>query len=174
LSDWLADAELAKKGRFCERNDNLPGCASRASHISVCSLDAKGEITDPRGSITKDVPVLRIDHISIKAKLPGVWQALYSRSVFEFREMKSALWPCFPRSFSTKDNEDMKNIKFVVKVNRGGTRATQYVQRVDPALQMTTNRKLALVMGRFTAEDAIQSLQNSRCIPELESVQVIT
>lgn len=66
----------------------------------------------------------------------------------------------------------MKNIKFVVKVNRGGTRATQYVQRVDPALLMTTNRKLALVMGRFTAEDAIQSLQNSRCTPELESVQV--
>ena len=69
----------------------------------------------------------------------------------------------------------MKNIKFVVKVNRGGARATQYVQRVDSTpMRMTTDRKLALVMGRFTAEDAIQSLQNSRCIPELESVQVRT
>ena len=67
----------------------------------------------------------------------------------------------------------MKNIKFVVKVNRGGARALQYVQRVDPTpIQMTTNRKLALVMGRFTAEDAIKSLQNSRCTPELKSVQV--
>ncbi len=67
----------------------------------------------------------------------------------------------------------MKNIKFVVKVNRGGTRAPQYVQRVDSIpIHMTTNRKLAQVMGRFTAEDAIKSLQNSRCIPELESVQV--
>jgi len=67
----------------------------------------------------------------------------------------------------------MKNIKFVVKVNRGGTRVPQYVQRVDPTpIQMTTNRKLALVMGKFTAEDAVKSLQNSRCIPELESVQV--
>ena len=67
----------------------------------------------------------------------------------------------------------MKNIKFVVKVNRGGARAPQYVQRVDSTpMQMTTNRKMALVMGRFTAEDAIQSLQNSRCVPELESVQV--
>lgn len=66
----------------------------------------------------------------------------------------------------------MKNIKFVVKVNRG-TRAPEYVQRVDPTpIQMTTNRKLALVMGKFTAEDAVKSLQNSRCIPELESVQV--
>jgi hypothetical protein len=67
----------------------------------------------------------------------------------------------------------MKNIKFVVKVNRGGTRTPTYVQRVDPApIHMTTNRKLALLMGRFTAEDAIKSLQNSHCIPELESVQV--
>ncbi len=67
----------------------------------------------------------------------------------------------------------MKNIKFVVKVNRGGTRSPEYVQRVDPTpIHMTTNRKLALVMGKFTAEDAIKSLQNSHCIPELESVQV--
>jgi hypothetical protein len=66
----------------------------------------------------------------------------------------------------------MKNIKFVVKVNRGGTFAPKYVQCVDPTpIQMTTNRKLALLMGRFTAEDAVQSLQNSRCNPELESVQ---
>jgi len=67
----------------------------------------------------------------------------------------------------------MKNIKFVVKVNRGGTRAPEYVQRVDPTpIHMTTNRKLALIMGKFTAEDAVKSLQNSRGIPELESVQV--
>jgi hypothetical protein len=67
----------------------------------------------------------------------------------------------------------MTNIKFVVKVNRGGTRAPEYVQRVDPTpIRMTTNRKLALVMGRFVAEDAVKSLQNSHCIPELESVQV--
>ena len=45
----------------------------------------------------------------------------------------------------------MKNIKFVVKVNRGGARAPQYVQRVDSIpIQMTTDRKLALVMGTST------------------------
>jgi hypothetical protein len=67
----------------------------------------------------------------------------------------------------------MKNIKFVVKVNRGGTRAPEYVQRVDSTpVQMTTNRKLALLMGRLTAEDALKSIQNSRRIPELMSVQV--
>ena len=66
----------------------------------------------------------------------------------------------------------MKTIKFIVKVNRG-TRAPEYVRRVDPTpLHMTTNRKLALVMGKLTAEDAVNALQNPRCIPELESVQV--
>jgi hypothetical protein len=66
----------------------------------------------------------------------------------------------------------MKSIKFVVKVCRG-TRAPSYVQRVDPTpIQMTTNRKLALLMGKFTAEDAVKSLQTSQCSPELESVQI--
>jgi hypothetical protein len=57
----------------------------------------------------------------------------------------------------------MKHIKFVVKVNRGGARPPQYVQRADST---------PIQMGRFTAEDAVKSLQNSKCIPELESVQV--
>ena len=67
----------------------------------------------------------------------------------------------------------MKITKFVVKVNRGSTRATEYVQRIDLIpIQMTLDRKLALVMGRFTAEDAVKSLQNSRCSPELLSVRI--
>ena len=67
----------------------------------------------------------------------------------------------------------MKITKFLVKLNRGGTHAPQFVQRIDRTpIQMTTDRKLALVMGRFAAEDAIKSLQHSRRIPELISVQV--
>jgi hypothetical protein len=67
----------------------------------------------------------------------------------------------------------MKNIKFVVRVNRGGTRATEYVKRIDRTpVQMTTRRALALVMGRFTAEDTVKSIQNSRRSPELVPVQV--
>jgi hypothetical protein len=66
----------------------------------------------------------------------------------------------------------MRNIKFAVKVNRGA-RAAEYVQRVDPTpIHMTTNPKLALLMGRLTAEDAIASLGSSRCRPELLSVPV--
>jgi hypothetical protein len=71
------------------------------------------------------------------------------------------------------EGETMKNTKFLVKVNRSGTRAPEYVQRIDRTpIQTTTDRKLALVMGRFTAEDAVKSIQNSRCNPELISVQV--
>jgi hypothetical protein len=67
----------------------------------------------------------------------------------------------------------MKNIKFVVRVNRAGARATEYVKRIDRnPVQMTTRRALALVMGRFTAEDAVKLIQNSRCSPELVPVQV--
>jgi len=67
----------------------------------------------------------------------------------------------------------MKLTKFVVKLNRAGARVAEYVQRIDRTpIQTTTNRKLALLMGRFTAEDALKSVQNSRCSPELVSVQV--
>ncbi len=46
----------------------------------------------------------------------------------------------------------MKNIKFVVKVSRGSL-APAFVQRTDRTpVQMTTNRKLALIMGKLTAK----------------------
>ena len=67
----------------------------------------------------------------------------------------------------------MTNTKFVVKVKRGDAIAPMYVQRVDPTpILMTSNRKKALVMGKFMAEDAVNSLQTSRCSPELVSVRV--
>jgi hypothetical protein len=67
----------------------------------------------------------------------------------------------------------MTNTKFSVKVDRGGTYAPKYVQRIDRTpIRTTTDRKLALVMGKFAAEDAVKSLQTSQCSPELVSVQV--
>ncbi len=69
----------------------------------------------------------------------------------------------------------MKNIKFVVRVSRVGAHIAKYVMRIDRTpIQTTAHRKLALVMGRFTAEDAVKSMQNSRCSPELVPVQVNT
>jgi len=70
-------------------------------------------------------------------------------------------------------DNSMKNTKFVVRVNRGGPHATEYVQRIDRTpIRTIPDRKLVLVMGRFTAEDAVKSIQNSRCISELVSVQI--
>ena len=76
-------------------------------------------------------------------------------------------------SAEEKWDKRMKNTKFIVKIDRGGTHAPEYVQRIDLTPILTTpNRKLALVMGRFTAEDAVKSIQSSRCSPELVSVRV--
>jgi hypothetical protein len=67
----------------------------------------------------------------------------------------------------------MKNTKFLVKLSRNGIHAPTFVQRLDRTpIQTTTNRKQALLMGRLTAEDAIKSLETSRCTPELISVLV--
>ncbi len=65
----------------------------------------------------------------------------------------------------------MKNTRFVVKVSRGSL-APAFVQRIDRTpIQMTTNRKLALMMGKLTAEDAAKTIESSQCVPELVPVQ---
>jgi hypothetical protein len=68
----------------------------------------------------------------------------------------------------------MENIKFVVKLNRVGGRTAQYVKRNQTPLQTTPDRKRALVMGKYAAEDLIRTMTNSHCTPELVSVKVPT
>jgi hypothetical protein len=71
---------------------------------------------------------------------------------------------------------DRQRLTIIATSPNGGTfitNAPMYVQRVDPTpILMTTNRKKALVMGKFRAKDAVNALQTSRCSPELVSVQV--
>jgi hypothetical protein len=50
-----------------------------ALHDSVAPQDAQAETTARRIRITNDVPILRIDHISIETMLLGVWQVSYKR-----------------------------------------------------------------------------------------------
>jgi hypothetical protein len=67
----------------------------------------------------------------------------------------------------------MKAIRFVVKVNRVGNRHSQYVRQIDRTpIQMTNYRKRALIIGKFTAEDILKSIQNSECSAELVPVHV--
>jgi hypothetical protein len=81
------DAELGKKGHFNESNQYRFWYVYRAPDDPAGPLDAQAETTDRWGSITKDVPLLRIDHVTIKGKLLGVWQALYSGGVLNFKEV---------------------------------------------------------------------------------------
>jgi hypothetical protein len=67
----------------------------------------------------------------------------------------------------------MMNTKFIVKLNRLGKRTVEYVQRTDRIpLRTTTDLNLALVMGKFTAEDVAKSVQSARCKAEIVSVEV--
>ncbi|HVO61966.1 MAG TPA: hypothetical protein VMT53_13595 [Terriglobales bacterium] len=66
----------------------------------------------------------------------------------------------------------MKNTKFLVKVNRAGKHTPQYVESIGKSVATTSDRKRALVMGKFAAEDAIIAIQNARCTPELIRVKV--
>ncbi|HTR66889.1 MAG TPA: hypothetical protein VMH85_14020, partial [Terriglobales bacterium] len=67
----------------------------------------------------------------------------------------------------------MTTIKFVVKVNRSGSRLPAYVLSMGSGpIQTTSNRKQALVMGKFAAEEAVDSFKNSRSIAELVTVRV--
>jgi len=68
----------------------------------------------------------------------------------------------------------MMNTKFIVKLNHIGKRGAEYVQRIDETPVRTTNKlKLAMVMGKFTAEDVIKSIENARCKAQLVSVRVL-
>ena len=67
----------------------------------------------------------------------------------------------------------MTHTKFVVRVKRNGNRTPEYLQRIDSTpIQTTKDRKRALIMGKFTAEDAVRSIRTSQCDPELVAVQV--
>jgi hypothetical protein len=78
---------LAKKGRFYERNQYFLRSVYRPPHDPAAPPDAQAETTGRRIWITKGVPILRVDHVSIKGKLLGVWQTLYSGGVFDLREI---------------------------------------------------------------------------------------
>ena len=66
------EAELAKKGRSYERNQYCLRAGYRDLHDPAAPMDAQADTTERQGSITKNVPSLRIDHIAEKLLL-RVW-----------------------------------------------------------------------------------------------------
>lgn len=90
---------------------------------------------------------MRIDHISIEGMLLGVRQASYGGGVLDCKEMNAAhLIVARPK------DKTMKNTKCAVKANRGGTRALSTCSGLNRTpIQTRSNRKLALVLGKFKA-----------------------
>ena len=66
----------------------------------------------------------------------------------------------------------MKNTKFIVKLTRVGAHGPQYVLQMGKPVKTTSERNLALVMGKYTAQDAIDSIQSARCIGELIAIKI--
>src|SRR5277367_871076 len=69
-----ADSTLAKKGRSDERNQFFPWSADRGVHDPVDPLEVQAESADDRFSISKNLSILRIDHLPTESSLPGVWR----------------------------------------------------------------------------------------------------
>src|SRR5258708_39773368 len=85
-------AGLAKKSRFHECHQYFFRPAHRVVH-DLAAVDAQAETTGCGVRITENVSVVRVDHVSIKGNLPGVWRALYSRNVLDFEEINRGLTP---------------------------------------------------------------------------------
>ena len=66
----------------------------------------------------------------------------------------------------------MTNTKFIVKLTRVGANGPQYLVQMGKSVKTTSERKLALVMGKYTAQDAIDSIQSARCTGELIPIKI--
>jgi len=71
---WLNTGIAKQEDHVYERNQLFFWSADCAVHYPAAAQDAQADSTHCRIRITKDVPVLRIDHISIKGKLLGMRQ----------------------------------------------------------------------------------------------------
>lgn len=66
----------------------------------------------------------------------------------------------------------MTSTKFIVKLNRVGARGPQYVSEMGKLVKTTSERKLALAMGKYNAQDAIDSIQSASCTGELIPIRI--
>jgi len=67
----------------------------------------------------------------------------------------------------------MQNTKFLVKLKRVGGHGPQYLLEIGKSsIKTTSERKLALLMGKYTAQDAIEYIQSARCVGELVPIKI--
>jgi hypothetical protein len=65
----------------------------------------------------------------------------------------------------------MKNTKFLVILNRVGSRRPQYLLEMGKRVKTTSERRLALLMGKLTAQDAIDGIQSAHCTAKLVPIE---
>lgn len=53
-----------------------------------------------------------------------------------------------------------------------GARGPQYVSEMGKLVKTTSERKLAFPMGKYTAQDAIDSIQSASCTGELIPIRI--
>jgi hypothetical protein len=94
---------LLRRVASYERNRSFPRFADCVVHDRADPLEAQNETSGRGGRITKDVPALRIDHISPQSQLPGMWQDLYTGGVLDFEEMNRCV-VAFLRTSNQGDN----------------------------------------------------------------------
>ena len=63
--------------------------------------------------------------------------------------------------------------EILVKLTRVGAHGPQYLLEIGKkAIKTTSERKLALLMGKYTAQDAIDCIQSARCVGELVPIKI--
>ena len=70
-----------QEGSLYERNQYFRRSAHRAISGPAEVLDTQAEATEHWAPTTKNVPILRIDHISIESSLLGVWRGQETRAI---------------------------------------------------------------------------------------------
>jgi hypothetical protein len=81
---------------FYERNQYVCGFAYSAVRYPAAAQESRPETTDRRARNTKDVSVLRIDHISVEGTLHGVRRVPYGCGVFNGTEMSHPSFSMIP------------------------------------------------------------------------------
>jgi hypothetical protein len=67
----------------------------------------------------------------------------------------------------------MMNTKFIVKLNYVGKRGAEYVNGLTRRQSGQQTSSSGDLMGKFTAEDVVKSIENARCKAQLVSVRVL-
>jgi|HubBroStandDraft_6_1064221.scaffolds.fasta_scaffold621497_1 hypothetical protein len=99
-------------------------------HDPAGPQNPQAETTGRRVSITKNVPILRIDHASIKGKLLGVWQISYIGGVLDLEEINRRLVRSWELFYSeTRCSNPYRRVPRIRAQNRTPLKDNDHIKR---------------------------------------------